>query len=136
MCLPHLKFMCLDGLLVSDVESTGRLFSSCPLLETLNIVDCGIQTDNQRNLTVESLRLKQFAYTEHIGYCRPHFKPISIKLSAPNLTSFTYKSYLTHDYNLPNCCDQLCDANLDILCNEYVKQLHTGEKIVYAKHLQ
>ncbi|KAI3869925.1 hypothetical protein MKW98_002814 [Papaver atlanticum] len=44
MSLPHLKTLCLGGFMMSDLESFSRLFSSCPLLGTLGIGNCNIQT--------------------------------------------------------------------------------------------
>ncbi|KAI3955276.1 hypothetical protein MKW98_020909 [Papaver atlanticum] len=137
MSLPQLKFMCLDGFLVSNEESAKNLFSCCPLLETLNIVDCYIQTDNRGNFTVESLSLKHFAYTHrHNNYRRHHLRPTIIKLSAPNLTSITCESYLTQEYDLQNCSD-LSDINLNILYNKEFEKRHLPkeEKEEYAKRI-
>ncbi|XP_026409956.1 F-box/FBD/LRR-repeat protein At1g78750-like [Papaver somniferum] len=47
MNLPQLKFLSFTGLSISEVESSKRLFSSCPVLETLHISDCYIRTDNR-----------------------------------------------------------------------------------------
>lgn len=58
MSLPQLKKLYLCGLSISNVESSKRLFSSCPVLEALEMVDCNIQTDNQRNLVVHSDTLR------------------------------------------------------------------------------
>ncbi|XP_026411212.1 F-box/LRR-repeat protein At3g58900-like [Papaver somniferum] len=104
MSLPQLMFMCLGGIALSNAGLSKRLFSSCPLLETLNLVNCDIQTDNQGNFTVESLGLKKFEYTYHHSSCDPryryrsstssssrrhHLNPKMMKLSSPNLISFT-----------------------------------------------
>ncbi|KAI3943796.1 hypothetical protein MKW98_004301 [Papaver atlanticum] len=92
MNLPQLKFLSFTGLSISDVESSKRLFSSCPVLETLKISDCDIRTDNQKNLIVDSLSAKKFLY---IDYRHRHLQPRNnptaniIKLHAPNLEQFT-----------------------------------------------
>ncbi|XP_026430840.1 putative F-box/FBD/LRR-repeat protein At1g78760 [Papaver somniferum] len=137
MSLPQLLFMHLEGLSVYGEESTKRLLSGCPLLETLNIVDCDIIIDDKRSLSLESPSLKQFAHTNHEQhniYRGHHLKHKIIKLSAPNLISFTCKSFLTQDYDLQNCSGQISDANLNILYNNEFekKQLSDHEKEVYV----
>lgn len=67
MSLPQLEYMCLGGIIISNGELSARLFSCCPLLEKLNTVNFDIKTDNQNNSTVQSLSLKEFAYT-HLHY--------------------------------------------------------------------
>ncbi|RZC75479.1 hypothetical protein C5167_050969 [Papaver somniferum] len=87
MCLPRLKFLWLGGFSIANVELSKRLFSSCPALETLVIANSDIQTDDQRNLIVDSLSLKKFNYFNHYVHLLPHNNtmPTTIKLRAPNI---------------------------------------------------
>ncbi|KAI3925604.1 hypothetical protein MKW98_001458 [Papaver atlanticum] len=105
MSLPRLKKLYLCGLSISNVESSKRLFSSCPVLEALEIVDCNIQTDYQRNLVVDSNTLKVFAHTCWSRYLllRNDAMVNIIKVCAPNLEEFTCRSFLTQDYSLEIC---------------------------------
>ncbi|XP_026429817.1 F-box/LRR-repeat protein At1g55660-like [Papaver somniferum] len=128
--LPQLNYMCLNGCLMSDVESSKRLFSSCPVLETLNIVDCYIKTNNQRNFALESLSLKKFAYTNQTG-----FKQSIIKLSAPNLNNFSCESFWTKDYHLLNCSDQLSDVKFNILYYYTYENQQLEEKQVCGRRM-
>ncbi|XP_026431001.1 F-box/LRR-repeat protein 13-like [Papaver somniferum] len=105
MSLPQLKLLFLIGLAISDVESSKRLFSSCPVLETLFISNFDIQTDNARKLIVDSLSLKKFEFYDHRRGRLPQYDTtaIIIKLCAPNLEEFNFRSLFTINYCLENC---------------------------------
>ncbi|XP_026384684.1 FBD-associated F-box protein At4g10400-like [Papaver somniferum] len=52
MNLPQLKVLAYCGLSISGVEFSKSLFPSCPVLETLHVVDFDIHNDKGRNLIV------------------------------------------------------------------------------------
>lgn len=143
MCLPRLKFLWLGGFSIANVELSKRLFSSCPALETLVIANSDIQTDDLRNLIVDSLSLKKFNYFNHYVHLLPHNNtmPTTIKLCAPNLEEFNCLSSLTQDWYLENCSplsrvdfDIILKAMEDESAEAYLK-LPSAEKDVYAKRM-
>ncbi|RZC90006.1 hypothetical protein C5167_029073 [Papaver somniferum] len=104
MNLPQLKLLSFTGVSISNAEASKRLFSSCPVLETLRLVDCDVQTDDQKNLIVDSLSLKEFEYSHRRKYLLRDNDTMAniIRLCAPNLEVFTCKSFLRQDYSLEN----------------------------------
>ncbi|XP_026389360.1 F-box/FBD/LRR-repeat protein At1g78750-like isoform X2 [Papaver somniferum] len=141
MSLPQLKKLYLCGLSISNVESSKRLFSSCPVLEALEMVDCNIQTDNQRNLVVHSDTFKVFAHTcwSRGLLLQNDTMANVIKLSAPNLEEFTCRSFLKQDYCLEICsppslvCFDMTEENEEDENAEDCSELLPDEKEVYAK---
>ncbi|XP_026379416.1 F-box/LRR-repeat protein At1g55660-like [Papaver somniferum] len=95
--LPRLKEMVLSGFSISNLELSGRLFSSCPVLETLDILGSDVTIDNGRNLIVDSPSLKRFAYS----WSRRNLLPQNdinaniINLCAPNLEDFFCSFFFT-----------------------------------------
>ncbi|XP_026430839.1 putative F-box/FBD/LRR-repeat protein At1g78760 [Papaver somniferum] len=138
-----LKVLCLDGLSISDVESSKRLFSSCPVLETLDMIDCDIQTDNQsRKLIVDSLSLKKFYYSDHCHLGQNNTTDNIIKLCAPNLEDFTLKSLLRQYYSLESSFplsgltfDMTISTNKEDENAETYENLPPEEIKVYAKRM-
>ncbi|XP_026379167.1 uncharacterized protein LOC113273767 isoform X2 [Papaver somniferum] len=138
-----LKFLRLDGFSISNVELSKKLFSSCPLLETLEIVDCNIGTDVGRNLIINSLTLKrfEFMYTHRPLQSQNHAMTNIIKLSAPNLRGFSFTSSMAH-YSLENCSPlsnvdfemTLEGGGRDENAEAYLK-LPSEQKEVYAKRM-
>ncbi|XP_026378935.1 FBD-associated F-box protein At5g60610-like isoform X2 [Papaver somniferum] len=143
MNLPRLKVLSITGLSISNEESSKRLFSSCPVLETLAIQNCDIQTYNGRKLIVDSVSVKKFAYT---FLCRRRYpqngtKENIVKLCAPNLKDFFCALLLKQDCSLEICfplsrvsfhmiLENLKDENA-----ETYSKLPLGEKEVYAKRV-
>ncbi|XP_026438468.1 F-box/LRR-repeat protein At1g06630-like [Papaver somniferum] len=144
MSLPQLKVLIRRGLSISNVESSKRLFSSCPSLETLHIVDCDIQTDNQRNFTVDILSLKQFVYGCSCRRLLPQNGNMAniIKLCARNLELFACRSFLAQDYSL-NICFPISEVIFQMFLKENEEDenaesysyLYSEEKEVYAKRV-
>lgn len=142
--LPQLKVLQLAGLSISNVESSKWLFSSCPVLEMLVISECDIQTDNPRNLIVDSLSLKKFGYTHRNLYILPQNDTAAniINLSAPNLEEFTFRSLLAYDCSLENS-SPLSKVEFDMTLKvieedenaEAYLKLPSEEKEVYAKRM-
>ncbi|XP_026443280.1 FBD-associated F-box protein At4g13985-like [Papaver somniferum] len=99
MNLPQLKVLILYGLSVSKEELFDGLLSSCPVLETLEIVDCVMQINDRRNSIIDSVSLKKFTYSCWLIDKMDH----SIKLCAPNLKIFNWTSFLIQDFSLENC---------------------------------
>ncbi|KAI3962417.1 hypothetical protein MKW98_010968 [Papaver atlanticum] len=144
MDLPRLKFLRLDGFSISNVELSKKLFSSCPFLKTLEIVDCDIGTDDERNLTVNSLSLKKFGfviYTHRPLQSQNHAMTKIIKLSAPNLKGFSFTSSMAL-YSLENC-SPLSHVDFDMTLEEggenenadAYSRLPSEQKEVYAKRM-
>ncbi|KAI3958148.1 hypothetical protein MKW98_020790 [Papaver atlanticum] len=145
MSLPQLNELTFIGLSISNVESSKRLFSSCPVLERLWIGDCDIKTDDQRKLIVDSPSLKMFVYTDHCRRLLPQndtMDNINIKLCAPNLKIFSFRSLLMQDYSL-EISSPLFGVYFDMALEdkdenenaEAYSRLSSAEKKVYAKHM-
>ncbi|KAI3897096.1 hypothetical protein MKW98_015792 [Papaver atlanticum] len=99
MNLPQLKVLILYGLSISKELLFDGLLSSCPVLETLEIVDCVMQINDLRNSIIDSVSLKKFTYSCWLIDEMDH----SIKLCAPNLKIFNWTSFLIQDFSLENC---------------------------------
>ncbi|XP_026430670.1 putative F-box protein At3g44060 isoform X1 [Papaver somniferum] len=135
MYLPRLKVLLLDGLSFSNLELAKKLLSSCPVLKDLEIINCDIQSDNQKILIVDSVSVKKFTYTCWLNYTMPSV----IKLCAPNLEEFNCRSFFTQDYSLENC-SPLSVVDLCMILEEHEEDenaetysnLPSEEKEVYA----
>ncbi|XP_026400304.1 F-box/LRR-repeat protein At3g59190-like [Papaver somniferum] len=89
----RLRYLELKGVSLADENLTCKFFSSCPVLESLVLADCSI------SFNFSSLSLKHF----HLDNCESiDYFDITIKLSAPNLTSLVCKDYMSQDYSLKN----------------------------------
>ncbi|KAI3905301.1 hypothetical protein MKX01_039992, partial [Papaver californicum] len=94
---PRLRYLALRGVsLLGDESLTSKLFSSCPLLESLVLTDCSIKFD------FSSLSLKHFKLDNCDTYDSNDDHTTTVKLSAPNLTSLICKDYMSRDYSLEN----------------------------------
>ncbi|KAI3955510.1 hypothetical protein MKW98_028455, partial [Papaver atlanticum] len=102
MNLPQLEKLTIRGLSISNLEFSKRLFSSCPVLETLSTLHSNVLTDNPRSLIIDSLSLKKFLYTCWHGHRFPQNDTTAnvIKLCAPNLEDFFCCFFLAQDYSL------------------------------------
>ncbi|RZC93025.1 hypothetical protein C5167_028385, partial [Papaver somniferum] len=90
MNLPQLKVLTLYGLSISKEELFNGLLSNCPVLETLEIVDCVMEINNRIPSIIDSVSLKKFTYSCWLIDEMDH----SIKLCAPNLKIFNWTSFL------------------------------------------
>ncbi|XP_026444386.1 FBD-associated F-box protein At4g13985-like isoform X2 [Papaver somniferum] len=131
--LPRLKVMWVHGVAISNEELSKKLFSSCPVLEKLELYHCDIP-----NLTVNSLTLKNFVYKRFHSSL-----PNVIKLTAPNLKDLWCRSSVTQHYSLENCPllssvifelivlkERVFGENAEAYC-----YCPSEEEKVYAKHL-
>ncbi|KAI3954577.1 hypothetical protein MKW98_019708 [Papaver atlanticum] len=132
MDLPRLKVLWIHGVSIPNEELSKRLFSSCPVLEKLELYHCDIP-----NLTISSLSLKNFVYKRFLSSTAN-----VIKLTAPNLKDFWCKSSETQHYSLENCSllssvifdlglkERVLGDNGEANCN-----FPSEEEKVYAKHM-
>ncbi|XP_026436985.1 F-box/LRR-repeat protein At3g59190-like [Papaver somniferum] len=94
---PRLRYLELKGVSLGDENLTSKLFSSCPGLESLVLTDCSIKFD------FSSLGLKHFHLDNCDDVCEStDYYDITVKLSAPKLTSLICKDYMSQDYSLEN----------------------------------
>ncbi|KAI3935643.1 hypothetical protein MKW98_022651 [Papaver atlanticum] len=94
---PRLKYLELTGVsLLGDENLTSKLFSSCPVLESLLLTECSVK------FHFSSLILKHFKLDNYDTYDSTDEYAITVKLSAPNLTSLICKDYMSRDYSLEN----------------------------------
>ncbi|RZC87892.1 hypothetical protein C5167_004071 [Papaver somniferum] len=142
--LPQLKKLSFIGLSVSDVESSKILFSGCPSLEKLRIIDCDIHTDKERKLIVDSVSLKKFECTcwcKHL-LAQNDIVANSIKLCAPNLEELICISVMKQEHSL-EICSPLPAVQFNIRFtgktrdenSETYEKLPLKEKEVYAKQM-
>ncbi|XP_026436428.1 F-box/LRR-repeat protein At4g14103-like [Papaver somniferum] len=97
MYFPRLRYLALTGVSLGDENLTSKLFSSCPVLESLVLADCSIKFD------FSSLSLKHFQLDNYYDVCESTDDyDVTVKLSAPNLTSLICKDYMSQDYSLQN----------------------------------
>ncbi|KAI3931647.1 hypothetical protein MKW92_020523, partial [Papaver armeniacum] len=94
---PRLRYLELKGVSLGNDNLTSKLFSSCPVLESLVLTECSIKFD------FSSLSLKHFQLDNYDDVCESiDYYDITVKLSAPNLTSLICKDYMSQDYSLEN----------------------------------
>ncbi|XP_026415886.1 putative F-box/FBD/LRR-repeat protein At5g22670 [Papaver somniferum] len=113
MDLLKLKVLHLHGFSISNEELYKRLFSSCPVLKTLEIYSCDMP-----NLIVNSLSLENFVYKQF----RSTMANI-IKLTAPNLKDFECRSFI-NSCDIPKC-SLLSNVQFDIIatmCLSFIKK--------------
>lgn len=143
MSLPQLKTLWLAGISISNLD-LQRLFSSCPLMETLFMQKCDVQTSNQRNIIIDShslqrVRLFENRYT-HLGLA-DHTFTCTTKISAPNLMGFMCTGFMTEDCPLENLSslgyarfDMRLTKEADETAQTYF-ELPAEEKEVFARRM-
>ncbi|KAI3675594.1 hypothetical protein L1987_85184 [Smallanthus sonchifolius] len=94
---PCLKTLHLSLVTFPNDESTEKLFSSCPVLEELVLLDCDCV--NLKYITIYSLTLKRLTIDD-----LPVYDPsgCKIKIDAKNLTCLEYIGYLSNEIFLNN----------------------------------
>ncbi|KAI3903387.1 hypothetical protein MKW98_032041 [Papaver atlanticum] len=104
MSLPQMKTLWLAGISISNLD-LQRLFSSCPLIETVIMQKCDVQTSSQSNIIIDSHSLKMVRLFDnrhtHIGLA-DHSMTCTTNISAPNLKVFMCTGFLTEDFPLEN----------------------------------
>lgn len=99
--LPLLKTLHLCLVTFRDDSSTQRLFSSCPVLRELAILDCEWMNLKQVAISISSLKsliiddLPFFGSTDDLNGCE-------IKIVAESLSFFKYSGYLSNEICLYN----------------------------------
>ncbi|KAI3945374.1 hypothetical protein MKW92_029581 [Papaver armeniacum] len=93
MDLPRLTFMKLDSLPSTDVNLTNKLFSKCPVLESL-IIEGRL---GHMDLQISSLTLKHLTIIDLVSKTSS-----KVKIFAPNLVSFKCRDFISKCYVLEN----------------------------------
>lgn len=93
---PCLKTLYLSLVTFANDGSTQKLFSGCPVLEELALVDC--EWFNIKNITISSPTLKWLTIDD-LPYFGPPDEPkdCKIKIYASNLEYFKYTGYPSND---------------------------------------
>ncbi|KAF9588824.1 hypothetical protein IFM89_016184 [Coptis chinensis] len=132
--LPALKTLCLQEVCFKDDNLTSNFLSSCPVLESLIIVDSELAELN--NLVISGSELKHLVI-ETYSYDGERREPVycKIKIYAPKLLSFRCKDYMGKDYSfesLPGLVNVDIDMEVESLyryhrvefpAEEYVKRM-------------
>ncbi|KAL3503463.1 hypothetical protein ACH5RR_037912 [Cinchona calisaya] len=122
---PGLKILHLTLVTFPDEISTQRLFSSCPVLEELSILDCDWINLKHVFISIPSLKklimddLPVFDSGDHLSGCE-------IKIDAGNLIFFNYYGYLTNEIHLNNV-SSLAKASL------YIPTVEQWQKIMHSR---
>ncbi|RZC75575.1 hypothetical protein C5167_051048 [Papaver somniferum] len=132
----------LVGIAIPNLEFQ-RLFSSCPLLESVVIKKCDVQTNNQSNIVIDSRSLKLLVLVDnrhtHIGPA-DHSLSYTTKIYAPNAKDFTCTGFMREDFSLENL-SSLVSASFEMSSGEEdetaetYSELPTEEKEVFAKRM-
>ncbi|RZC79607.1 hypothetical protein C5167_042183 [Papaver somniferum] len=93
-----------------DEELTNRLFSSFPYLESL-IVKVSHNPFPEINLNVSLPKLKYFEFDSRVYYDSSG----EVKLHAPSLSSFIFRSYMSTNFTLTNL-SSLATADIKMRC--------------------
>ncbi|XP_026423233.1 uncharacterized protein LOC113319168 [Papaver somniferum] len=112
MSLPLLKslILILRDISFQDEELTNRLFSSFPYLESL-IVKVSHNPFPEINLNVSLPKLKYFEFDSRVYYDSSG----EVKLHAPSLSSFIFRSYMSTNFTLTNL-SSLATADIKMRC--------------------
>lgn len=142
MILPQIKMLGLVGIAIPNLEFQ-RLFSSCPLLESVVIKKCDVQTNNQSNIVIDSRSLKLLVLVDnrhtHIGPA-DHSLSYTTKIYAPNAKDFTCTGFMREDFSLENL-SSLVSASFEMSSGEEdetaetYSELPKEEKEVFAKRM-
>ncbi|KAI3935644.1 hypothetical protein MKW98_022652 [Papaver atlanticum] len=111
MYFPRLRYLALTGVSLGDENLTSKLFSSCPVLESLVLTECSIKFD------FSSLSLKHF----QLDNCDDVF----ICSKSPSLIC---KDYMSQDYSLENL-SSLVTADIGMK----VKELYGARMIKFRR---
>ncbi|KAK2992536.1 hypothetical protein RJ640_004310 [Escallonia rubra] len=113
VCLPKLKCLHLSLPTFLDDNSPQRLFSSCPVLEDLALVDCGWQNTKRITISVPSLRSLTFRKLPSV-YMNEDLLDCEFRIHAANLFAINFMSNLTVDCLLLTP-SSLKNASIDLL---------------------
>ncbi|KAH9623180.1 hypothetical protein KSS87_019292 [Heliosperma pusillum] len=112
--LPNLKTLFLGAVGFSDEESINKLFSGCPCLEELKLIDCSwgkLESIAISSPTLKKLRIDELFYMLSVN----KRNDCIIRLDLPNLVSFEFLGGLFNGIVLENQLSQLTNATVFIL---------------------
>lgn len=125
-CLPNLKTFRLKYIEFLNDESVRRLFSSCPVLEVLHIVDCRFQNLRELNITNPSVKSLLIRGDSLESRC----SPFRLVINVPNLVYFKYSDFMADDISMAYM-HSLVEADIHILLyDEYSEPDITDEKLL------
>lgn len=112
ICFPCLKTLHLSLVTFPNEDSTQNLFSSCPVLQELAILDC--EWMNLKSITIANPTLKSLTIDD-LPYFGPPDDPrgCEITIAAENLVYLNYIGYLSNEIVLHNV-SSLVKAFIDI----------------------
>ena len=99
--LPSLRTLHLNSIEFSDDDSTHKLFSSCPVLEELFIVECGMKNICCFNISAPVLKRLTMECTIE-GEYNTEFCEYKIIIDTPTLEYFRLHDYVAEGYDLKN----------------------------------
>ncbi|XP_074320300.1 F-box/LRR-repeat protein At4g14103-like, partial [Silene latifolia] len=112
--LPNLRTLYLGAVGFSDEESVNKLFSGCPALEELKLIDCSWEKLESITISIpslKSLRIDELFYMLSVN----KRNDCIIKLELPNLVSFEFLGGLFNGIVIENQLSQLTHATVFIL---------------------
>ncbi|KAF9588808.1 hypothetical protein IFM89_016168 [Coptis chinensis] len=126
--LPLLLTLHLKSVNFLDEDLTSKLFSSCPVLESLVIVDC--RFGKMKKLIISGLKLKHLMIEtgryENFSFYKQFYCKITI--FAPNLVSLRLKDHLGRDYVIEDL-SFLVTADIDMENEMMVEMDHSTAMI-------
>ncbi|KAF9588371.1 hypothetical protein IFM89_008801 [Coptis chinensis] len=126
--LPLLLTLHLKSVNFLDEDLTSKLFSSCPVLESLVIVDC--RFGKMKKLIISGLKLKHLMIEtgryENLSFYKQFYCKITI--FAPNLVSLRLKDHLGRDYVIEDL-SFLVTADIDMENEMMVEMDHSTAMI-------
>lgn len=126
--LPMLKYLKLSGLSIYKRELTNKLFSSCPVLESLIIKRCCVNLDNVYAPKLKYFKVNSNDYGSEEGNM--------IRLYAPNLTSFICGRCLSHNYALESLSSLVtADFRMTLLDNDEEYDSYLMDSAECKKHV-
>lgn len=108
---PSLKTLDLCLVTFVDDESVEKLFSNCPLLQELSILDC--EWANLMNVTISIPTLKSLTIDDLPCYGTFDVNGCRIKIDAENLTQLSYTGYMCNEL-IPCYVPSLVKAHIHI----------------------
>lgn len=122
--LSSLKTLVFDNLTFSDDESTQHLFSNCPVLQELALINCGWK--NIKTLTISVPTLKRLTIEDDRSLWADALS-CAVKVHAPNLIYLKFTSTLKGHFHLCGI-SSLVNASID-LPHRNLSQQHVSRAI-------
>ncbi|CAK9138053.1 unnamed protein product [Ilex paraguariensis] len=96
--LPNLKTLHLYSVEFSNDESIKRLFSGCPLLEDLVLLECELKNINVLNISASALKSLIISYPVMNSISKFLKYKIKMELNTPSLQYLEYIDYVAEGY--------------------------------------